>query len=394
MFNTFFTFTLILGIIIETLIYRRLISSKSKPLRIVYLCTSIVIPAYTLVAFLYNGEAIDNNSLAGLTWAIWLFMLNFLCKFFFMLLIIFEWIRRKRFARLNTIALCISGAIFSVMLYGATWGRNALRVERVEIYSERVPESFDGYTIAHFSDPHLGNLSLSSIVQQMVETINSEDVDLIVQSGDLVHMHYGEVVKEYQDQLLKMKGGDGVCSGLGNHDLGFYLTFKADITPREAFDSMRHLQKDILGWELLENQSMFVHRGGDSIAIAGVTYPKNMNHNNLNSYFGGSDLKKAMNGVSDSCYSVMVSHTPVLFDSVPEVVKTDLMLSGHTHAMQAKVSFGGWQWSPAEWLYKQYSGLYSKGEHNLYVNDGLGYVVYPMRLGTRPELTLITLRHK
>ena len=70
----------------------------------------------------------------------------------------------------------------------------------------------------------------------------------------------------------------------------------------------------------------------------------------------------------------------------------DLTLSGHVHSMQLKIRPWGRGWSPAKWIYKHWSGRYDTGRHTLYVNDGTGYVAYPMRLGAWPEVTLFTLK--
>jgi predicted MPP superfamily phosphohydrolase len=91
----------------------------------------------------------------------------------------------------------------------------------------------------------------------------------------------------------------------------------------------------------------------------------------------------------------MLCHTPVVWEKMrdnPELKPIDLMLSGHTHAMQAKIKTGSWQWSPAKWMYRYWSGLYEYNGRYLYVNEGLGYVLYPMRIGGKAEITLITLK--
>lgn len=128
--------------------------------------------------------------------------------------------------------------------------------------------------------------------------------------------------------------------------------------------------------------------------IGGVTYPNNISHNGYNSKTGGSDLKKALQGLKSDDFSILISHSPKLFDSVPDIATPNLVLAGHVHAMQAKIEIGGWKYSPASLLYPLYSGLYEDRGHYLYINDGIGYVLYPMRIGAKPEITLFTLRSK
>ena len=105
-----------------------------------------------------------------------------------------------------------------------------------------------------------------------------------------------------------------------------------------------------------------------------------------------SDLSGAYRGVPDSLYNITAVHIPQLWGQIADAGYGDLTLAGHVHSMQIKLRLFGRAFSPAQLLYTRWSGRYDEGGRTLYINDGTGYVVFPMRLGAYPEITLITLR--
>ena len=103
-------------------------------------------------------------------------------------------------------------------------------------------------------------------------------------------------------------------------------------------------------------------------------------------------LGRAYAGVPDSLFNITLVHLPQLWGQILETGHGDLTLSGHVHSMQFKIRPWGRGWSPASWIYEHWSGRYDADGRTLYVNDGTGYVAYPMRLGAWPEVTLFTLK--
>ncbi len=332
-------------------------------------------------------------------WITWVFMCMFFGKFSVVTVTLIGWggerlggsgkVVRKL---IKPVALSMGALTVLLMVYGAAWGRKTLRIEEVEISSPKIPESFDGFKIALFSDLHLGNYGeWTALVEEVVNTINQRGVDIAVQGGDLVNIHSGELTPE----LMKILGSiePTTYSVLGNHDLGYYIFDTTEITQKQSLNEIIEKQTQ-MGWRLLQNQAEWIHRSGDSILIGGTSYPANNPHNGVKIDIGESNLPQVMKGVQEGDFAVVVSHTPALFDSIyTHIQLPDLILSGHTHAMQNKITIGNWQWSPAKFLYKYYSGLYTANDHRqLYVNDGMGYVMFPMRIGATPELTIITLK--
>lgn len=325
--------------------------------------------------------------MASMIWVVWTFLLILVPSTIFAL---FSWVP-SRWVRWVGGGLAVAIAV--LMIHGATWGRTELRVERITIFSDRLPEAFDGLTIAQFSDVHLGNWGPEAeFIEQLVERINTEKPDFVVQSGDLVNIVPEELNSYYMRQFSQIEAP--VYAVLGNHDLGFYVRDSSTHRPSVMVRQLVAAQ-EAMGWRVLENEGEWFFRGGDSILIAGVTHPNNLFHNGSNSRQGGSDLRKAIQKADKQDFVALIAHSPALADSIPAVVWADLVLSGHVHAMQAKFELWGHEWSPAELLYPMHSGLYRLGKGSqLYINDGIGFVLYPMRIGAKPELTIFTLKRR
>ena len=269
-------------------------------------------------------------------------------------------------------------------IYGTVVERNRFRTEKVEIASESVPSSFDGYRIVHISDMHLMSFAgRAGALQRAVDKINALEPDMIAFTGDLVTMG-PEELDGLQDILSTLKAKDGVYSILGNHDYSEYRRHESQQAKREALEELKRREGE-MGWRLLLNENEAIVRGEDKLSVIGV---ENISGNRSFRTYG--DLQKALKG-ADGEYKILLSHDPTHWRA--EVVgksDIDLTLSGHTHAMQ--ISLLGW--SPASLMYDEYRGLYSEGNQHLYVNVGLGQTAVNARFGAAPEITLITLKHK
>lgn len=268
------------------------------------------------------------------------------------------------------------------IIYGSLIGRNRFEVTEVELAFENLPESFDGYRIVQISDIHGRSFEgREDKFAKAVNMIKSLDADLIAFTGDLITLSPDEICP-LEHSLRSLKAKDGVVSILGNHDYSMY----SDVDQATKDEDLQRLitkQKKI-GWDLLLNENRTIYRGADSIAVIGV-------ENTSPSHFFPSkgDLTKGSEG-TEGLFRILLSHDPMHWDS--EILGKDypLTLSGHTHAMQ--VSILGW--CPSRLMFKQYRGLYTKGDQHLYVNIGLGETIFPARIGARPEITLIRLTKK
>ncbi len=273
----------------------------------------------------------------------------------------------------------------AVMIYGGLVERNLLTVKNVDVPSEKLPETFDGYRIVHISDLHLRSFrGRSGALKRAVEKINALEPDLICFSGDLVTMASAEI-EPFQDILSSLKARDGVVSVMGNHD---YCSYNPDesLDKDDEAAKVRSAERK-MGWHLLDDANFSIVRGGRSLSVLGV---QNISASRQFQSYG--DLVKAMAG-ADGEYKILVSHDPTHWrQEVLGRQDVGLVLSGHTHAMQLSL-FG---WCPSRYMFREYRGLYSEttdfGTQYIYVNPGLGETIFPLRIGVVPEISLITLR--
>ncbi len=391
----------LLALALDGLIYRQLkkrFTNRSWVSKL-YLGQAIVLDVVIVIALTFYRRAInmpESPYALLILWVICLFFLTILPKLVYMLFSAIDSLWRGVRGRKSVVFTWIgAGAgicVFGIMLWGATEGRSRIRVTEVEIRSDKIPASFDGYRIAQISDLHIGNYAQrNTLIQRVVQRVNALHPDLIISSGDLVNLSARELTPRYQEILSGLKAPDGVMSVFGNHDLGFYMQEDPNFTPQQSVRMLIEKQH-AMGWRLLQNETVYIHRGADSISVSGVKYPRDGHHNGRDSGLGGCDLVATYRGVPDSLFNLMISHTPQNWDEIRTETPADLTVAGHVHAMQMKLPFGERGWSPARWMYDRWSGLYEEDGKTLYINDGIGYVMYPMRIGTRPEVTLFTLK--
>lgn len=285
------------------------------------------------------------------------------------------------FFKLTGVKVAAGIAALSVLgaLYGFVFGFNKLTVREEVFESRSIPEAFDGYRILQVSDLHVGTYpSSGKMLQKVADRIASLQPDLIVFTGDLVNVS-PEEIEPFAGILSSISAPDGVFSVLGNHDYGF----RREIAAAQAIEMTATEQE--LGWEVLNNGNAVLRRGADSIFVAGV-------ENTSKGFFiSRGDLPAALEGIPDGAFIILLTHDPKHWEQ--EVLSAEprvaLTLSGHTHAMQFKLG----RISPAALMFHQWSGKYlsEDGEQMLNVSEGIGGIV-PIRLGSWPELTVITLK--
>ena len=270
---------------------------------------------------------------------------------------------------------------FTLVGVGLALGITRFEVKEVEYSSPRLPDGFDGYRIVQLSDIHIGSWQgRQKSIQKLVDMANGQEADLIVFTGDLVNQQSHEL-DGFAPILSRLHAPDGVYSILGNHDYGTYYHWKSPEEESANLDYLLH-QQAAMGWTMLNNDHAIVWHKGDSIALVGV---ENDGEPPFSQF---ADLPKALRG-TDGMFKILLSHNPTHWrrEVLPQS-DIDLMLAGHTHAMQA-IFFGH---SLAELMYPEWRGMYTEGGRSLYVNIGIGYVGLPFRFGAWPEITVITLK--
>lgn len=279
-------------------------------------------------------------------------------------------------------------------VYGMAVTRTDYAVRHVILRSERLPATFDGYRILHFSDLHVASLVRPKReVADIVNICNAQQADMIAFSGDLINVRHSELTPQITDLLAELQAEDGVFAVTGNHDRGVYVRDSLTITTAYTTSQVIATEKE-MGWQVLDNDTQYIHRGKDSIAITGISFSAQLQDARHSSNLPEVDISKAYGDANKGDFNITIAHIPQLWDRILDEGYADLTLSGHTHAMQIKIPVGRRGISPSRLLYKRWSGLYEKRNRWLYINDGIGLTLYPMRLGAPPEITIIELHCK
>ncbi|HRY31924.1 MAG TPA: metallophosphoesterase [Bacteroidales bacterium] len=282
-------------------------------------------------------------------------------------------------------AIFFSLLTFYIITDGIYRGNKQFQVRRVDIAFPDLPPAFNEFTIAQFSDIHLGSWKDKKTVEDMLAAIQSFRPDMIVFTGDLINVNISET-DIYKEDFRKLTALAGKFAILGNHDVGDFARRKREEAIGRHIPALERFY-EATGFSLLRNQHHFIYKGLDSIAIAGTDNWSKHRHRQM------GDLEKAIRGIGDSCFTILLTHDPSHWtEEVLPSSKIGLTLSGHTHAGQLVFTFAGRTWSPVSLLYPTWYGLYQKGERYLYVNPGLGFVGFTARSGIAPEITLLNLR--
>lgn len=287
-----------------------------------------------------------------------------------------------------TRAAIVAGALpFTSLLYGMVRNPYRYKLYREKVSLGRLPKALEGLKIIQISDIHSGSFTFKEPIQLAIDLINQEKPDLVFFTGDLVN-NVATEMEPYVDLFDKIEAKYGVYSVLGNHDYGDYVRWKDDQAKTENMELLKATHKR-LGWDLMLNEHRQVEINGEQVAILGVE-----NYSMHLRFPKYGDLQKACEDCGPAALKLLLSHDPSHWEG--QVTKDyrdiDITFSGHTHGMQFGVEIPGWfQWSPIQYVYKQWAGLYQNGEQYLYVNRGLGFLGYPGRVGILPEIAVIEL---
>jgi predicted MPP superfamily phosphohydrolase len=292
--------------------------------------------------------------------------------------------RRKFIA---TLALGIAAIPFASVLYGMYQGRYNFRVLRYKLYFDDLPEAFDGYQISQISDVHSGSFDNAKKIQYGIDLLNEQKSDLIFFTGDLVNNKASEM-DGWKEMFAGLKAKDGIYSVLGNHDYGDYVQWNSATEKSENLENLKQVHRD-MGWNLLLNEHRFIEKNGEKIALVGVE------NWGTGGFKKAGDLEAAGKGLKPQDFKVLLSHDPSHWQ---EEVKKDeknyqLTLSGHTHGMQFGIEIPGWfRWSPVQYRYENWAGIYEEFGRYINVNRGFGYLAFPGRVGIWPEISVIELK--
>jgi len=292
---------------------------------------------------------------------------------------------RRKF--ISEIALVLAAIPLSGLLYGMFKGKYDYKVYRQTLYFDDLPEAFDGFTITQLSDIHSGSFDNSSAVQRGIDLAKAQKSDLFVFTGDLVNNAAWEI-EPYLEQFRQIKAPFGQFSILGNHDYGDYIQWDSPEQKEANLVALKNQHKK-LDYRLLLDENLELEKNGQKINLLGV-------QNWGKGFIQLGDLDKALKGVKDDAFKILLSHDPTHWveKARNHQSKIHLTLAGHTHGAQFGVETAGLRWSPVKYIYPYWAGQAEYQGRQLYVNRGFGFLAYSGRIGIWPEITVLTLKKR
>ncbi len=295
-----------------------------------------------------------------------------------------EFIPGRR-AFISKFALGAAAVPFAAIVYGMLRGKYEYTVRKHELFFTDLPDEFEGFTITQISDFHAGSFDNPEAVKKGLYLVNQQQSDIIVFTGDLVNNEASEV-EPYLDAFKSLNAPLGKYSVLGNHDYGDYKFWNSI---EEKRDNLQQLVRyhESMGFRLLVNEHLDIEKNGKKINLIGV---ENWGHG----FAKYGDFAKAISGIQENTIKILLSHDPTHWEKQIRNHKTHvhLTLSGHTHGAQMGVELGNFRWSPIQYRYSKWAGLYQELEKYLHINRGFGFLAFSGRVGILPEITVLTLK--
>lgn len=287
----------------------------------------------------------------------------------------------------SKVALGLAAVPFFSVIYGMARGKYNYQVINHTLYFDDLPNAFNGFKITHISDIHSGSFDDASKISEGIDLINEQRSDVILFTGDIVN-NTADEMEPWIPYFKELKANYGKFSVLGNHDYGEYARWKSDEEKVHNFNAIKDIHPKI-GFNLLLNDSVYLEKDNDKIAIIGV-------ENWGTRFKKAGDLNLASAKISKEDFKILMSHDPSHWNAEIKEHSNNyqLTLSGHTHGMQFGIEIPGIKWSPVQYVYEQWAGIYSSFNRYINVNRGFGFLAFPGRVGIWPEITVITLKKK
>lgn len=270
--------------------------------------------------------------------------------------------RKKKLIILIILALLVIYTLWSNLTVGTTY---------YKVSSDKLPDAFDNFKIAHVSDLHNAEYGKNNARLQRI--LESEKPDIIVITGDLVDSKRTDI--DMAVDFVKKAMEIAPC---------FYVTGNHESRLGRKYE---HLESRLveLGVNVMRDKRLIIYKDNESIQIAGLDDPGF-------TYGGSFNMGRTLDrlNLSDG-YTILLTHRPEMFD-VYVASGVDLVLSGHSHGGQVRLPFIGGMVAPNQGLFPKYDGgKYSERDTTMIVSRGIGNSLIPIRINNRPEVVIVKL---
>lgn len=392
MFLKIIILIIILSLVAEVVLYRRLIGSRRGSFkRLYYTLTALSLLPYISLLCISRLVDLSDAPIVVLRSAVMiLFLLNAIWKFPLTLATLLPAVQRRKWA--HTLAITLSILMTIVVFYGVVWEHHRLRTTHLTLHYDNLPEGADGIRIVQITDLHIGRRNgRYALLERLQEEVMSHHADIVVDCGDMVDIKHTELDSAAMEILSRITAPLGVYTVMGNHDRGDYIVDTVAL-PRADHRALLLEKQSQMGWHNITNTTVGLPTGGDTLYLTAIDYPASLESGKHGSV-EPEDYSHHFAHLPQDAFNIVLAHTPSMWDNILASQEVELTLSGHVHAMQLRLPIGSRGWSPASFVYKHWSGLYEKEGCRLFVSDGIGGGI-PIRIGTRPQIVVITLKKK
>lgn len=267
-------------------------------------------------------------------------------------------------------------AVIVIMFAWVVWGNTALELNEYQIKSEKIPEAFSGFRIAHISDLH--NDEIGKENKRLLKMLKNAEPDIIVMTGDIIDSYHTdvEVLLQFMENAVEIAPCYYVT---GNHESRF---------SKEVYLDYEEKMKNY-GVHVLHNESILLQKEGETISLVGIDDPIFASKYKENGYTASVDTIKDL--CSNDGFQILLSHRPELFQIYVEA-EVDLVFTGHAHGGQFRLPFIGGMFAPNQGFFPEYdAGLFEEENTHMVVSRGIGNSLFPVRFNNRPEVVVVEL---
>ena len=257
--------------------------------------------------------------------------------------------------------LLFIGLIIIYSRYIATTG---IQIKEYSVINNKIPESFKGFKVVHFSDLKYGSTTDQKYLKKLVNKINELNPDIIIFTGDLVSSNYkltDNDKKSIIENLNKLDPKIDIYSIRGDNDIN--ETYNSIITQTKIIE-INNLNK------------LIYYKGDTPIMLIGLD----------DSINGNQSLDMAFNYEENNYYKILIAHEPDTYEKIKDK-NIDLFLAGHSLNGQVRLPFIGSIYTPTG-AKKYYDSKYKIDNTEIYISNGLGTSKIPYRLNNRPSINL------
>tara|TARA_Y100000385_G_scaffold140628_1_gene146038 strand:+ start:600 stop:1835 length:1236 start_codon:yes stop_codon:yes gene_type:complete len=300
----------------------------------------------------------------------------------------FKFIPERRLF-ISQLAILLASIPASALFIGMLRGKYSYKVINHELSFNNLPVDFNGFRVAHVSDFHCGSFDNKEKLAYGINMINQQQPDIILFTGDMVNNIAKEILP-WKKLISSLNAPYGKYAVLGNHDYGDYVRWDSDEEKKENLKQLIFHLED-MGFKVLLNNAIKINKKESSISLIGV---ENWGSGKFKK---NGDLDLALKDVDPADFKILMSHDPSHWEKqvITHKEHIDLTLSGHTHGMQFGIEIPGWiKWSPIQYRYKYWAGVYKEQNQFINVNRGFGFLAYPGRVGIYPEISILDLKSK